>query len=184
MKLIVTPKKWNFKFSRILISWDFQKKYFCGRPHQIYFRNPVRRKQSYIFFWPQNWILNSLPISSQYWNVIFLNDCIFDSSNNPTTEISLSLTTSSSKFVNLLNHRHPRSFVCISSILRVFIFPADLDMDSTSLVYMRSVMWRLSRWSVSSWENAFATPAYSFSRMRHFKFVSFASLPVNRWNLQ
>ena len=28
------------------------KKIFCGRPVEIFFRHPVRRKQSYIFCWP------------------------------------------------------------------------------------------------------------------------------------
>ena len=27
------------------------EKYFCGRPHEIYFRHPGRRKQSFILFW-------------------------------------------------------------------------------------------------------------------------------------
>ena len=29
-----------------------QKKYFCGRPGELFFRHPVRRKQTYFFFWP------------------------------------------------------------------------------------------------------------------------------------
>ena len=29
-----------------------QKNYFCGRPGELFFRHPVRRKQTYYFFWP------------------------------------------------------------------------------------------------------------------------------------
>ena len=30
-----------------------QKNYFCGRPGELFFRHPVRRKQTYYFFWPK-----------------------------------------------------------------------------------------------------------------------------------
>ena len=49
---IVTQKKWILNF-RWYISLHIFKKYFCGHPHEIYIRHPVRRKQSYIFFWPE-----------------------------------------------------------------------------------------------------------------------------------
>ena len=49
-------------FRRYLSLYILQKKYFCGRPHEIYFRHPVRRKQSFIFFWPnqRNHLLRNL----------------------------------------------------------------------------------------------------------------------------
>ena len=58
---LLWPKKWNSEFSTIFISIyiSFPKKYFCGRPHEIYFRHPVRRKQSY-FFWPKHGLFSSL----------------------------------------------------------------------------------------------------------------------------
>ena len=40
----------NFRRYSSLCIW--QKTYFRGRPHEIYYRHPVRRKQSYISFWP------------------------------------------------------------------------------------------------------------------------------------
>ena len=46
---IVTQKKIFEDFYLVTFS---KKKSFCGRPHEIYFRHPVRRKQSFIFFWP------------------------------------------------------------------------------------------------------------------------------------
>ena len=32
------------------------KKYFCGRPSELFFRHPARRKQTYYFFWPEDFI--------------------------------------------------------------------------------------------------------------------------------
>ena len=29
-----------------------QRKYFYGRPGELFFRHPVRRKQTYYYFWP------------------------------------------------------------------------------------------------------------------------------------
>ena len=54
---IVTHKNEITNFQRYLSLYIFKKKYFCGRPHEIYFRHPVRRKQSYIFFWPKGGFL-------------------------------------------------------------------------------------------------------------------------------
>ena len=50
---IVTQKNKISNFQRYFSVHIFQKKYFCGRPHEIYFRHPVQRKQSIIFFWPK-----------------------------------------------------------------------------------------------------------------------------------
>ena len=53
-KAYCDAKEMKFRIFKDFILLRFSKKYFCGRPHEIYFRHPVRRKQSYIFFWPQH----------------------------------------------------------------------------------------------------------------------------------
>ena len=44
------PKEMKFRIFKDLNLLRFSKNIFL---HEIYFRHPVRRKQSYIFFWPK-----------------------------------------------------------------------------------------------------------------------------------
>ena len=60
---LLWPKKIKFRIFYDLSLHIFQKKYFCGCPHEIYFRYPVRRKQNYIFFWPHT--------SPVFFNLVF-----------------------------------------------------------------------------------------------------------------
>ena len=52
---LIKPILWPIKIKiRIFDEIYLFSKYFCGRPHEIYFRHLVRRKQKFIFFWPQH----------------------------------------------------------------------------------------------------------------------------------